>query len=40
MPSIRVRAASRLWYRLDATARTAAHVYLRWRSSLAPLLPF
>jgi hypothetical protein len=41
MRRIRVRTASRLWFRLDATARAVALACLRWRSgALAPFLPF
>lgn len=37
---IPVRSASRLWYRMDVTARTVGGAWLRWRSVLSPILPF
>jgi hypothetical protein len=35
-----VRSASRLWFRMDATARSLSLAWLRWRSALLPILPF
>ena len=40
MRTSRVRSASRLWFRMSATARTAFAAWGRWRSALAPILPF
>ena len=40
MRTTRVRSASRLWFRLGATARSASLAWLRWRSALLPILPF
>ena len=39
MSAIRVRTASRLWFRMDATVRSASLAWLRWRLVLAPILP-
>ena len=40
MTRIPVRSASRLWFRMDATARSVSMAWLRWRSALTPILPF
>lgn len=40
MKTIPVRTASRLWYRMDATARSVSLAWMRWRSALTPILPF
>jgi hypothetical protein len=40
MTRVPVRTASRLWFRMDATARSLSLAWLRWRSTLAPILPF
>lgn len=40
MTRIPVRSASRLWFRMDVTARTVGVTWLRWRSALLPILPF
>lgn len=39
MTRIRVRTASRLWFQMDAAARSVTHTYLRWRAALSPILP-
>jgi len=39
MTSIPVRSASRLWFRMDARARSLSMAWLRWRSALLPILP-
>ena len=41
MTRIRVRTASRLWFRVDAMLRAMTLACRRWRAGvLAPLLPF
>src|SRR5262245_57933262 len=40
MTTTRVRSASRLWFRMSAAARAAFVAWSRWRSALAPILPF
>jgi hypothetical protein len=39
MNAIPVRAASRLWFRMDVSLRAASLAWLRWRLVLAPILP-
>jgi hypothetical protein len=40
MTTIPVRTASRLWFRVDATLRSASLTCRRWRLLLTPILPF
>ena len=40
MRTRQVRSASRLWFRMNATARSASMTWIRWRSALMPILPF
>lgn len=40
MKTTPVRSASRLWYRIDATLRSATVAWMRWRTALTPILPF
>ncbi len=39
MTPLPVRTASRLWFRMDAAARSASLAWFRWRLALAPILP-
>jgi hypothetical protein len=38
MDRIRVRTASRLWFRLDAATRSMTRTCRRWRAALPPIL--
>ena len=39
MKTVPVRTASRLWFRIDAAARSASLAWCRWRLAFAPILP-
>ena len=40
MRTTRVRSASRLWFRMNATVRSASMAWIQWRSAFLPILPF